>query len=148
VVEGAAPILTPDQRLRVFISSTLGELAPERDAVEAAIRTLRLTPVRFELGARAHGPAEVYRSYLEQSDVFVGIYWESYGGSGRTPRSRGSRTSSSAVAAGPSSSTSRSRLRSARQACTASSTACGTTRSCRIESSALRASSRSSSSTT
>ena len=79
VTEAAAPILTPDQRLRVFISSTLGELAPERDAVEAAVRTLRLTPVRFELGARAHGPADVYRSYLEQSDVFVGIYWESYG---------------------------------------------------------------------
>jgi uncharacterized protein DUF4062 len=43
----ASPILTPDQRLRVFISSTLGELAPERDAVEAAVPTLRLTPVRF-----------------------------------------------------------------------------------------------------
>ena len=79
MAEAAAPIFTPDQRLRVFISSTLGELAPERDAVEAAVRTLRLTPVRFEVGARAHGPADVYRSYLEQSDVFVGIYWESYG---------------------------------------------------------------------
>ena len=79
VTGAVATILTPDQRLRVFISSTLGELAPERDAVEAAVRTLRLTPVRFELGARAHGPADVYRSYLEQSDVFVGIYWESYG---------------------------------------------------------------------
>jgi predicted ATPase/class 3 adenylate cyclase len=78
-VSGGAEILTPDQRLRVFISSTLGELAHERDAVEAAVRTLRLTPVRFELGARAHAADEVYRSYLEQSDVFVGIYWESYG---------------------------------------------------------------------
>lgn len=39
-------ILTPDQRLRVFISSTLGELAHERDAVEAAVRTLRLTRTR------------------------------------------------------------------------------------------------------
>ncbi len=77
--ESGPAILTPDQRLRVFISSTMGELAPERDAVAAAVRTLRLTPVRFELGARAHRPDEVYRSYLEQSDVFVGIYWESYG---------------------------------------------------------------------
>jgi predicted ATPase/class 3 adenylate cyclase len=75
----AYPILTPDRRLRVFISSTLGELAPERDAVEAAVRTLRLTPVRFELGARPHRPDDLYRSYLDQSDVFVGIYWESYG---------------------------------------------------------------------
>ena len=72
-------IVTPDRRVRVFISSTLGELAPERDAVEAAVRTLRMTPVRFEVGARAHRPDDVYRSYLDQSDVFVGVYWESYG---------------------------------------------------------------------
>ena len=83
VSDAAAPILTPDERLRVFISSTLGELAAERDAVAAAVRTLRLTPVRFELGARAHPPDDVYRSYLEQSDVFVGIYWQSYGWVGR-----------------------------------------------------------------
>ena len=72
-------ILTPDRRVRVFISSTLGELAPERDAVDAAVRTLRMTPVRFEVGAREHRPDDLYRSYLDQSDVFVGIYWESYG---------------------------------------------------------------------
>lgn len=82
-VEGpsvVSPVIsTPDQRLRVFVSSTLGELAPEREAVRSAIKTLRLTPVMFELGARPHPPADVYRSYLEQSDVFVGIYWESYG---------------------------------------------------------------------
>jgi hypothetical protein len=30
-------IRTPDQRLRVFVSSTLEELATERDAVRAAI---------------------------------------------------------------------------------------------------------------
>jgi predicted ATPase len=72
-------IHTPDTRLRVFVSSTLGELAPEREAVRTAIRTLRLTPVMFELGARPHPPQELYRSYLEQSDVFVGIYARSYG---------------------------------------------------------------------
>ena len=33
----------------------------------------------FELGARPHAPRELYRSYLAQSDVFVGIYGESYG---------------------------------------------------------------------
>jgi YVTN family beta-propeller protein len=74
-----AAIRTPDQRLRVFVSSTLGELAGERAAVRAAIEGLRLTPVMFELGARPHPPRELYRSYLEQSDVFVGVYGESYG---------------------------------------------------------------------
>lgn len=72
-------IKTPDQRLRVFVSSTLDELAEEREAVRAAIEDLHLTPVMFELGARPHPPRDLYRAYLEQSDVFVGIYWQSYG---------------------------------------------------------------------
>ena len=72
-------IRTPDQRLRVFVSSTLGELAAERQGVRAAIEQLRLTPVMFELGARPHPPRALYRSYLDQSDVFVGIYWQRYG---------------------------------------------------------------------
>src|SRR5262249_32879206 len=65
-------IRTPDQRLRVFVSSTLAELAEERRAVARAISAMRLTPVMFELGARPHPPQEVYRSYLAQSDVFIG----------------------------------------------------------------------------
>ena len=77
--DGAAPIRTPDQRLRVFVSSTLAELAPERAAVAKAISALRLTPVMFELGARPHPPRELYRAYLAQSDVFVGLYWQRYG---------------------------------------------------------------------
>jgi predicted ATPase len=72
-------IRTPDQRLRVFVSSTMGELADERAAVSRAISALRLTPVMFELGARPHPPQEVYRAYLAQSDVFIGLYWQRYG---------------------------------------------------------------------
>ncbi|WP_177220276.1 ATP-binding protein [Agrococcus baldri] len=72
-------IRTPDQRLRVFVSSTLRELEAERRAVRAAIERLRLAPVMFELGARPHPPRDLYRAYLEQSDVFVGIYGERYG---------------------------------------------------------------------
>jgi predicted ATPase len=72
-------IRTPDQRLRVFVSSTLGELASERQAVRDAVQALRLTPVMFELGSRPHPPRELYRAYLAQSDVFVGVYWERYG---------------------------------------------------------------------
>jgi predicted ATPase len=72
-------IRTPDQRLRVFVSSTLGELAAERRAVARAISALRLTPVLFEAGARPHPPRELYQAYLAQSDVFIGIYWQRYG---------------------------------------------------------------------
>src|SRR5215475_4409771 len=76
---GWSAIRTPDQRLRVFVSSTLEELAAERGAAREAIEQLRLAPVMFESGARAHPPQAVYRAYLEQSDIFVGIYWQRYG---------------------------------------------------------------------
>ncbi len=72
-------IRTPDRRLRVFISSTLQELAPERAAAREAVLRLRLAPVMFELGARPHPPRDLYRAYLAQSDLFVGIYWQRYG---------------------------------------------------------------------
>jgi predicted ATPase len=65
--------------VRVFVSSTLGELAPERVAARAAIEGLHLTPVLFELGARPHPPRALYAAYMDQSDVFIGIYWQRYG---------------------------------------------------------------------
>src|SRR5918999_2539165 len=72
-------IVTPDQRLRVFVSSTMRELHEERVAARSAIEELHMMPVLFELGARAHPPRNLYRAYLEQSHVFVGIYWQEYG---------------------------------------------------------------------
>jgi predicted ATPase len=72
-------IRTPDRRLRVFVSSSLVELADERRAVSRAISALRLAPVMFEQGARPHPPRDVYRAYLAQSDVFIGLYWQRYG---------------------------------------------------------------------
>ncbi len=55
-----------DRRLRVFVSSSSGELREEREAASAVIRTLRLAPVFDEAAP-------------EGCDVFVGIYWQSYG---------------------------------------------------------------------
>ena len=78
-LDRGAVILTPDQRVRVFISSTLGELADERAAARRAIRRLHLAPVWYESGARPHQPRSMYRAYLDQSQVFVGIYWQRYG---------------------------------------------------------------------
>src|SRR3954462_10006505 len=74
-----AAIRTPAQPPRVSVSSTPKELAAERRAARAAIERLASAPVMFELGARPHPPRTLYRSYLEQSDLFVGIYWERYG---------------------------------------------------------------------
>ena len=65
--------------MRVFISSTLEELAAERAAARRAIARLHLVPVWYESGARPHPPRSMYRAYLAQSQIFVGIYWQRYG---------------------------------------------------------------------
>lgn len=72
-------MLLPEQRVRVFVSSTLGELKPERDQARQVIKDLALSPIMFEAGARPYPPRDVYRSYLRGSHIFVAIYWESYG---------------------------------------------------------------------
>ena len=72
-------IRTPDQRLRVFVSSTLRELADEGRAVERAISSLRLMPVLFESGARPRPARDVYQAYLARSDIFIELYWQHYG---------------------------------------------------------------------
>src|SRR5512141_3089061 len=77
--ESGHGIRTPDRPVRVFVSSTLQELADERAAVRDAILQLHLAPVMFELGARPHPPRDLYRAYLDQSHIFIGIYWQKYG---------------------------------------------------------------------
>lgn len=73
-------ILTPDQRVKVFISSTLKELETERQVVRKSIKDdLRLSPIMFEAGASPHPPRQRYRAFIEQSQIYVGIFWESYG---------------------------------------------------------------------
>jgi hypothetical protein len=70
--ERADVTLTPDPRVRVFVSSTLGELATERAAARRAITRMHLVPVWYESGARPHPPRSMYQAYLAQSQVFVG----------------------------------------------------------------------------
>lgn len=77
--EETTPILTSDQKVRVFISSTIKELKEERNAVISAIRDLRLSPIFFEEGASPHNPRKVYKAKLEQSHIYVGIFWRKYG---------------------------------------------------------------------
>ena len=71
-------IRTPDQRLRIFVSSTFGETADERQAAREAIQRLRLTPVMSSSGRGRILPIAVPR-VSRQSDVFIGLYAERYG---------------------------------------------------------------------
>lgn len=74
-----ADMLAAD-RLRVFISSTIGECAKEREAARSAIRGLNFEPVQFEReGARAEAPRDFYLRKLQDSHVVLAIYRDSYG---------------------------------------------------------------------
>lgn len=72
-------IRTPDDRLRVFVSSMAEELGAERDAVRQAVQALRLSPVMADVGGRPYAPVALFRAYIEQGDVFVGLHGASYG---------------------------------------------------------------------
>ena len=65
-------IRTPDQRLRIFVSSTMKELAGARAAARTAIEQLRLIPVLFELGARPYPSA---RSLSRLSAAKRRLHW-------------------------------------------------------------------------
>lgn len=71
-------IITPDQRLRVYISSDPDELPSERAAVRQAIERMRLQPVTGE-HARRDAAQSVARSGLAQCHVYLGIFGERAG---------------------------------------------------------------------
>jgi tetratricopeptide (TPR) repeat protein len=67
-------------RLEVFISSTIGECAPERASACRAIESLNFIPVQFEReGARAEAPRDFYLRKLQGSHIVIAIYKNSYG---------------------------------------------------------------------
>jgi tetratricopeptide (TPR) repeat protein len=74
-----APVIAED-KLGVFVSSTIGECAAERKAAKNAIISINHRPILFEgIGARPHPPRRVYLSLMSTARIFVGIYKSSYG---------------------------------------------------------------------
>ena len=70
----------PTDKIRVFISSRLGECKAERTGARQAIESLGHEAVLFEAaGARPYAPRTVYLRGVEESQVFVGIYRQGYG---------------------------------------------------------------------
>ena len=70
----------PSDRIRVFVSSRLGECEAERTAAREVVDSLGHQPVMFEAaGARPYAPRAVYLRGLEESQIFVGIYRVGYG---------------------------------------------------------------------
>jgi hypothetical protein len=68
------------QRLRIFISSTVDDLQPERDAVGQAIAGLNLEAIRSEkVGSQSISPREACRIMAQECDVYLGILGGRYG---------------------------------------------------------------------
>ena len=75
-----APTAT-EGRLRVFISSTMAELADLRERLAALLQERGLNAFVFEAGAGAR-PGSVVATSLEEvdrSEVYVGVFWKRYG---------------------------------------------------------------------
>src|SRR5205823_5280636 len=65
---------------RAFISSVMGELAEERQAVAAGVRSVGLRAILFEeFGGRDADPEAAYLSEVEASDIYIGILGSRYG---------------------------------------------------------------------
>lgn len=65
---------------RAFISSVMGELSQERQAVAAGIRSVGLRAVLFEeFGGRDADPEGAYLAEVEGSDIYIGILGRRYG---------------------------------------------------------------------
>jgi len=69
------------ERLRVFVSSAMTELAPERAAIKEALEALHVDAWVFEedAGARPTTPRETYLRELENADLYIGVFWKDLG---------------------------------------------------------------------
>lgn len=67
-------------RIDVFISSTSFDLPEHREAVIAALNTLKLTPLAMEIWHKTgENPVEKCRKQVNESEIFIGIYAHRYG---------------------------------------------------------------------
>ena len=69
------------ERLRVFVSSRMQELAPERAAIRSALSELRMDGWVFEedAGARPRAIQQTYKQEIDAADLYVGVFWRGYG---------------------------------------------------------------------
>ena len=68
-------------KIQVFISSKMAELAQERQIVDKALEEMMVEAWVFENDAGA-SPGTIQETYiraLEESDLYLGIFWKGYG---------------------------------------------------------------------
>ena len=69
------------ERLRVFVSSRMQELAPERAAIKGALDELNIDGWVFEedAGARPQGIQQTYKEEVDSADLYIGLFWRDFG---------------------------------------------------------------------
>src|SRR5215470_11897078 len=69
------------QRLRVFVSSKMAELAPERRALKTALEALKVEAWVFEqdAGARPESIQKAFLGEVDAADLYIGLFWKGYG---------------------------------------------------------------------
>jgi len=69
------------QRLQVFISSKMQELAQERQSIRDALNELEVDAWVFEAnaGSRSQSIRQTYLEEIDRSDLYVGLFWKGYG---------------------------------------------------------------------
>jgi hypothetical protein len=69
------------ERLRVFVSSRMQELAPERGVIRSALGELHIDGWVFEedAGARPQAIQQTYKQEIDAADLYIGLFWRGYG---------------------------------------------------------------------
>ena len=69
------------ERLRVFVSSKMSELADERRLIKNALKQLEIDAWVFEAdaGARPSSIRDTYLDELGDADIYIGLFWKGYG---------------------------------------------------------------------
>lgn len=69
------------QRLRIFVSSKMQELAPEREIIKETLRELNIDAWLFEedAGAQSHPIKQSYEKEIDNADLYIGLFWRDYG---------------------------------------------------------------------
>jgi len=70
-----------NDRLRVFVSSRMAELAEERQIIKSALSDLQIDAWVFEedAGARPVSIQETYLDEVEKANIYLGLFWLGYG---------------------------------------------------------------------
>src|SRR5579872_1977219 len=79
-VEPLPPSYDSTDKLKIFVSSRIGECKAERQIIRKVVGELNHLPVSFEhIGARPISPRRLYQTRLHDSQSMVAVYRDGYG---------------------------------------------------------------------